>query len=64
MNWRRIADVLCRRPLPSDAERVTKDRQIADLERQVTEINQDLSDLAAGAHSRLAAYRRVRAARR
>ena len=60
MNWRRLADMLTRRPAPPDDERSTQAKRLQELEEGVKTTIVDLQTLAAGAHDRLASYRRTR----
>jgi len=56
--WRRVIDLLARRPAPPDDERSTKAIQLNGLERDVRETNRRISAIAVEA-KRLDSYRRV-----
>ena len=60
--WRRIFDVLARRPAPPDSERSTKAKQLNGLERDVRETNRRISAIAVEA-KHLDSYRRARVGR-
>jgi len=61
--WRRLADVILRRPAAPDDERSIQAKQLAALEQDMIATNDDLRRVAKGARDRLASYRRIRLGR-
>jgi len=58
--WRRIVEMILRRPSPPQDERSIKSEQLDELEAEVRDTNADARRLQRAARFRLDSYRRVR----